>query len=96
MFINKDMSVYPKSYLPKLKEMNYDIDVDSNKAKVSMEQFLDDLMKVLDKRIELYDYLWGKIDWDTFMLIFTGSDRLEHFLWDAYKNSDHQFHEDFL
>jgi predicted AlkP superfamily phosphohydrolase/phosphomutase len=40
--------------------------------------------------------MWDKIDWDVFMLVFTGSDRLEHFLWNAYEDTDNGFHMDFL
>ena len=35
-------------------------------------------------------------DWNTFMLVFTGTDRLGHFLWDAYEDESHRFHSDFL
>ena len=91
-----DKAVYPKSLVKELEELDYRIDVDSKKAHQSMELFLRDLDKTLESRIAAYRYLWNKIDWDTFMLVFTGTDRLSHFLWDAYEDESHKFHSDFL
>ena len=91
-----DKAVYPKSLVKELKDLDYRIDVDSKKAHQSMELFLRDLNKTLESRIITYRYLWDKIDWDTFMLVFTGTDRLSHFLWDAYEDESHKFHSDFL
>ncbi len=97
-FVSLDLnrSVQPQNYVETLNDMDYSIDVDSKKAHKSISMFLNNLFKVHDKRVELYRKLWDKIDWDNFMLVFTGSDRLEHFLIDAYNNPDHKFHNDFL
>jgi predicted AlkP superfamily phosphohydrolase/phosphomutase len=97
-FISLDLqkSVYPKEYIDTLNNMNYKIDVDSKKAHKSTQLFFKDLLSTLEKRIELYQYLWDKIKWDTFMLVFTGTDRLEHFLWNAYEEKNHEFHQQFL
>lgn len=37
-----------------------------------------------------------KEDWDTFMLVFTGTDRLCHFLWDTYEDRTHKYDSSFL
>ena len=92
--INK--SVYPKSLIPKLNSLDYRLDVDSQKAHSSMDLFLEDLDKTLDARIEAYRYLWETQDWQTFILVFTGTDRLMHFLWSAYEDENHQYHDLFL
>lgn len=96
-FVSIDMnkSVHPQALLPKLKRMGYRLDVDSQKAHESMELFLTDLERTLDARIECYRHLWNVGDWQTFMLVFTGTDRLMHFLWDAYEDKNHRFHESF-
>ncbi len=91
-----ERSVYPKSLIPKLNELNYQIDVDSSKAHKSIELFLNDLDKTLKARIDTYRYLWEKEIWQNFMLVFTGTDRLSHFLWNAYKDEDHIYHQVFL
>jgi len=93
--IHPEKSTYPSSLLPKLKELNYRIDVDSAKAHQSLELFLADLEQTLKARIKTYRYLWKK-EWQIFMLVFTGTDRLMHFLWNAYEDKEHQYHQDFL
>lgn len=97
-FVSLDLekAVYPKEKIEILKKIDYQIDVDSNKAHKSIPLFLKNLRYTLEKRIELYRHLWRTNEWDTFMLVFTGSDRLEHFLIDAYYDSDHDYHENFL
>ena len=97
-FVALDMerAVYPESLAGRLEEMEYQIDVDSGKAHLSMELFLRHLNKTLNSRIAAYRYLWDSTNWDNFMLVFTGTDRLSHFLWNAYEDEYHRFHEDFL
>ena len=94
--IGFEKSVYPKSLVPDLKRLDYRLDVDSQKAHSSMELFLEDLDKTLDSRIEAYRYLWDSSNFQTFMLIFTATDRLMHFLWNAYEDTDHKYHNLFL
>ena len=94
--IDIERSVYPSSLVPKLKELDYRLDVDSEKAHRSLGLFLRDLDETLDARIQSYRYLWDSQDWRTFMLVFTGTDRLMHFLWDAYQDRGHEYHEAFL
>lgn len=89
-------ATYPPSLIPKLKELDYRIDVDSDKAHRSLELFLRDLDRTLRARIEAYRYLWDNENWQTFMLVFTGIDRLGHFLWNAYEDESHRYHSAFL
>lgn len=93
---NLERSVYPPSYLDTLREFEYHVDVDSEKAHKSMKLFLDDLLKTHEIRVKAYRYFWDEFDWDVFMLVFTGSDRLEHFLWHAYEDEDDEYHDEFL
>ncbi len=94
--IDFDKSVYPKSLIAPLQGLDYRLDVDAQKAHSSMDLFLEDLEKTLQARIEAYRYLWDTQDWQTFMLVFTGTDRLMHFLWNAYADKDHKYHNAFL
>jgi predicted AlkP superfamily phosphohydrolase/phosphomutase len=97
-FVSIDIrkSVHPASLIPKLKELDYRLDVDSQKAHKDLGLFLEDLDHTLSARIKAYSYLWDYTDWQVFMLTFTGTDRLMHFLWSAYENENHQYHKDFL
>ncbi len=94
--LDLEKATYPPSLIPELKNMNYQIDVDASKAQRSMDLFLEDLDRTLKARIEVYRHLWDKEDWETFMLVFTGTDRLAHFLWDAYEDESHKYHPAFL
>ncbi len=97
-FVALDLTraTYPPSLVPKLNEMGYQIDVDANKAHKSLDLFLKDLDRTLQARIQSYRYLWDKEEWQTFMLVFTSTDRLAHFLWDAYEDRSHKYHAAFL
>ncbi|MFO8051460.1 MAG: alkaline phosphatase family protein [Thermoplasmatota archaeon] len=97
-FVAPDLerSVFPPSLYQELSEMDYQIDVDSNKAYKSKELFIKHLRLTHEKRMETYRVLWDRFGWDNFMLVFTGSDRLEHFFWDSYEDTGDPFHQDFL
>jgi len=90
-----EQAVFPDSLIPQLEEISYRIDVDSQKAHQSLDLFLRDLDKALDTRISAYRHLWQQ-SWQTFMLVFTGTDRLSHFLWDAYEDKNHKYRLAFL
>ncbi len=86
-------AVYPPEMLPRLQEMGYQVDVDSGKAHKSMDLFMKDLDHTLKSRIKAYRFLWESREWDNFMLVFTGTDRLFHFLWNAYEDEGHKYHD---
>ncbi|MFP4050468.1 MAG: alkaline phosphatase family protein [Thermoplasmata archaeon] len=90
-----ERAVTPDSALDYLKKIDYSVDVDSEKAHKSMRLFLNNLFETLNKRKKVYEHFWED-KWDVFMLVFTGSDRLEHFLWQAYEDKTHEYHEKFL
>jgi len=90
-----ERAVTPENALNYLKSIDYRVDVDSEKAHKSYRLFLDNLFDTLDKREKALDHFW-KQKWDVFMFVFTGSDRLEHFLWNAYEDPSNEYHERFL
>ena len=92
--INK--AVYPPSFIPHLNKIGYRIDVDTAKAGHDHDFLFRDLNLTLDSRELSVDFLWKEIDWDLFIVVITGSDRLMHFLWDAFENESHPYHQDFL
>lgn len=89
-------SVYPPSLLPQLNELDYRVDVDIERIKESTDFFLKDLDRTLKARIAAYRYLWDHEDWDNFMFVFTCTDRLMHFLWNAYEDPEHIYHSNFI
>jgi len=94
--LNLEKAVYPQSFIPTLKDMDYRIDVDYERASESANYFFNNLSKVLRTRISVCKHLWYNEDWDIFMLVFTGTDRLMHFFWNAYEDKSHRYHKAFL
>jgi predicted AlkP superfamily phosphohydrolase/phosphomutase len=92
--INK--AVHPSTLIPKLKSLEYRIDLDTAKARHDHEFLFRDLDSTLDSRQRVVDLLWQEVDWDLFIIVLTGTDRLMHFLWSAYENKKHPFHQAFL
>ncbi|MBN2400134.1 MAG: alkaline phosphatase family protein [Candidatus Aminicenantes bacterium] len=94
--LNLENAVYPARYLPLLKQMGYQIDVEAGKGRDRKIEFLADLHCLLKTRKQVADVLWEKENWDLFMFTVTETDRLQHFLYDAYGDSGHPHHQDFL
>ena len=94
--LNLQKAVYPASLLSTLEDFNYQVDVDYSRASESIDYFLRDLERTLDARIETYRYLWENESWENFVLVFTGVDRLAHYLWHAYEDPDDPYHQVFL
>lgn len=93
-FVAPDLekAVWPKSLLTELKELGYTIDVDAWKARENLSEFLDDLFEILEERINTIEYLWNKENWNLVMTVFTGTDRLQHYLWHALEGEQHTLH----
>ncbi len=89
-------AVWPRSLLPALEAEGYAVDVDARLGHGDTPAFLDALDRVLDGRMRLVRRVWGQETWDFFMLVFTGTDRLLHFLFDAWQDAAHPAHARFL
>ena len=97
-FVSPDLNraVYPPSHIKYLREVGYRIDIDVERCRRSRMLLFKELSEVLRARLELCKRLWKKVKWDVLMFVITGTDRLEHFLWSAYEEPDHEWHEHFL
>lgn len=62
------------------------------KGKENEEQLLQKLYYSTEKRAESALFLMEKYDWDFFMIVFTGTDTIQHFLW-HYTDSMHPLHD---
>ncbi|MCJ7524731.1 MAG: alkaline phosphatase family protein [Candidatus Aminicenantes bacterium] len=89
--LDLEKAVFPTSYIPILKQMGYQIDVDAGKGRDKKAEFLADLHCALKIRKQVADLLWEKENWDVFMFTITETDRLQHFLYDAYGDSRHPY-----
>jgi predicted AlkP superfamily phosphohydrolase/phosphomutase len=88
-------AVYPLTYRATLEKIGYRTDIDTMKSREDPEFLWRELTETLAGHVKALDLLWGE-PWDYFEFIITGSDRLHHYLWDAYEDAAHPFHERFL
>jgi predicted AlkP superfamily phosphohydrolase/phosphomutase len=78
-----------------LERLGYRIDIDTLKSREDHAFLWQELQATLDGREKALDHFW-KEDWDYFEFVITGTDRLQHFLWNAYADEKHPFHVRFL
>ena len=78
---------YPNSLKQELLDNvpDYRIDVDVEEFYLNHKSiFVNDIYHLTEARKRAVLYLMEEKDWDFFMVIFVGSDRLQHFLWDTH------------
>ncbi|MBN2246002.1 MAG: alkaline phosphatase family protein [Candidatus Aminicenantes bacterium] len=88
-------AVYPINLKNQLESIGYQIDIDTMKAREDHNFLWEELYSTLAGRVKAFDLFW-KEKWDYFELVITGTDRLMHFLWNAYEDKNHPFHQKFL
>jgi predicted AlkP superfamily phosphohydrolase/phosphomutase len=88
-------AVFPPDFRSSLDKLEYQIDIDTTQSRENPDFLWKDLYRTLDKRIDTLNLLW-KQDWDYFEFVITGTDRLQHFLWNAYTDTEHSHHKKFL
>jgi len=93
---NMERAVYPPNLAGSLNELDYKIDVDTSRAEESVPLFLKELKDALWGRLNALNLLLRRYKWDTLMLVITGTDRIEHYLWNAYQDQSHPYHQEFL
>jgi predicted AlkP superfamily phosphohydrolase/phosphomutase len=97
-FVALDLAkaVYPGDLLPLVKQIDYQVDVDMSAIEVSKERFLAELHRVLETRLEAFEHLWRDEAWDQVMFVITGTDRLNHYLWEDFEEPGSRYHQAFL
>jgi predicted AlkP superfamily phosphohydrolase/phosphomutase len=88
-------AIYPHTFKAPLEQMGYLIDIDTLKSRENHELLWEELDKTLEGRQKAWNYFWRE-DWDYFEFVITGTDRLQHFLWTAYEDDNHPYHQKFL
>jgi predicted AlkP superfamily phosphohydrolase/phosphomutase len=88
-------AVYPLSHLAALEKMNYRIDIDTEKARRDHQFLWKELDSTLEGGRRAFRYFWNQ-EWNLFEFIVTGTDRLQHYLWDACIDSGHPEHGRFI
>jgi len=93
--IELSKAVFPITYKDTLQKIGYEIDIDTFKSREDHEFLWKSLKSTLEGRKKAFQLLWEE-DWDYFEFIITGTDRLQHFLWNAYEDTNHHYHQNFL
>ena len=88
-------AVFPLPYKQQLDKIDYQIDIDTFRAREDHGILWKELDSTLKSRVRALKGLWNE-DWDYFEFVITGTDRLMHFLWDAYPDESHPHHQRFL
>lgn len=96
-FVALDLAkaVFPASRIAHLERLGYRIDIDTLKSREDHAFLWQELQSTLNGREKALDLFWRE-DWDVFEFVITGTDRLHHFLWNAYADKGHPFHTRFL
>ena len=90
-----EKSIYPHDQSRWLTETGYVVDVTAPFAESEIPRFIEELKRTLRKRVEVGMKLLDS-KWDIAFFVITGTDRIGHYLWDAYKNTRNQYHNDFI
>jgi predicted AlkP superfamily phosphohydrolase/phosphomutase len=91
-----DRSIYPESLIPWLKSIGYRFDIDAARCRQDRRYLVQELFETLYLHGEVMLNLMDGMHWDLFIGVITGTDRLHHFLFDAYEDTGHPYHQDFL
>ncbi|HXG95457.1 MAG TPA: alkaline phosphatase family protein [Blastocatellia bacterium] len=93
--VDLNKATYPQELVPRLRAMDYRIDVDARKVQQSHDALMDDVLVTLDRRVKLLLELFDSERWDLFIGVITETDRLQHFFMDAIEDESHKYHSAF-
>ncbi|MFH1679299.1 MAG: alkaline phosphatase family protein [Candidatus Eisenbacteria bacterium] len=85
-------AVWPLDLARKLKEVDYEIDLDTQRAGKNPDYLFGALQSTLRGREKVLEYLWEREEWNLFEIVVTGTDRLQHFQLDAIEDPSHPNH----
>lgn len=91
-----EKAVCAPDVLDELKQMDYQLDVNTSLAAADPRRFLADIFYVTERYREAMFKFWEQKPWDLMMIHFMTTDRLHHFMWDQYENPAAPYHQDFL
>jgi predicted AlkP superfamily phosphohydrolase/phosphomutase len=94
--VHLDKSVFPARYLRTVRDLDYQIDLDLEEVRSRPDLLFPRLHGLLKVRERLMDVLWTEEKWNLMQVVITGTDRLHHFLMDAYEDPSHAYHGAFL
>lgn len=89
-------ATYPDTAYEYLKSIEYRLDVDTRKARESLEAFARDIEETFNIRRKVILHFMDNEEWDLFIGVITETDRLHHYLWIALHDETHPQHNFFI
>ena len=89
-------AVHPPKELAWLESIGYAVDADMSLVAKGKQRFVDELHRVMAVRCQALHHHWDREPWQNIMFVFTGTDRINHYLWEDYEDSSSPFHQTFL
>lgn len=89
-------AVYPPEQLSWLEQQGYSIDADMSLVEKGKAEFVAELHKVMATRCDALHHHWDQQAWQQIMFVLTGTDRLNHYLWEDFEDTSSPFHQTFL
>lgn len=94
--LDLNKAVYPSDELPWLEDLGYAVDADMSLIEKGKADFVSGLHSVMATRCEALHHHWDREDWQQIMFVLTGTDRLNHYLWEDFEDSSSPHHQTFL
>ena len=94
--ISLKKAIWPIRYVSDLEDMNYKVDIDTARARTDHEYLIEDLDYTLRSRLRVVNHFWRNEDWDLLEVVITGTDRIQHYIWDALDDPSHEYHRAFI
>lgn len=89
-------AVHPPEELAWLESIGYAVDADMSLVQKGKQKFVDELHRVMAARCQALHHHWDREPWQNIMFVLTGTDRLNHYLWEDYEDTTSPFHQTFL
>ena len=94
--LDLNKAVYPPEQFPWLEDVGYSVDADMSLVEKGKAEFVAELHKVMATRCEALHHHWDREPWQQIMFVLTGTDRLNHYLWEDYEDTSSPHHQAFL
>jgi len=88
-----EKAAYPPFLVEELLNKGYRLEADTTRGATDPEHLFNELEKTLSSRLDALEIMWPDLAWDLFVLVFTETDRLFHFLMPAIKDKTHPIHQ---
>lgn len=89
-------AVHPPEQLAWLESIGYAVDADMSLVEKGKAKFVAELHRVMAARCQALHHHWDREAWQNIMFVLTGTDRLNHYLWEDFEDSSSPFYQTFL